>query len=168
MKLNRLPSGCIVKVSSDITEFRITLDVSSRKAQSPLSDVKLFAIYDADGSLFGELAYLWRKCTGRAECSLCDLSHGWNPLGRRGWRQRKGATASVSWIHRDELPSHVSTQIIGQLPCVVIDRNDQIEVLISSKALQACDGDFDAFERLLSQKLRALNHKPTPATQSQT
>jgi hypothetical protein len=58
--------------------------------------------------------------------------------------------------------------VIGQLPCVVIDRNDQIEILISSKALQACDGDFDAFERLLSQKLRALNDKPTPATQSQT
>jgi hypothetical protein len=50
----------------------------------------------------------------------------------------------------------------------VIDRNDQIEILIASKALQACDGDFDAFERLLSQKLRALNHTPTPAIQSQT
>tara|TARA_B100001063_G_C16622248_1_gene481329 strand:- start:562 stop:738 length:177 start_codon:yes stop_codon:yes gene_type:complete len=58
--------------------------------------------------------------------------------------------------------------VIGQLPCVVIDRNDQIEILISSKTLQACDGDFDAFDRLLGKKLRALNHKPTPATQSQT
>ena len=41
-----------------------------------------YAIYDADGSFLGELRYLRDKCLGKADCALCDLSHGWNPLGR--------------------------------------------------------------------------------------
>lgn len=131
-----------------------------------MSDIKLFAIYDADGTLRGELAYLWGKCTGRAECALCDLSHGWNPRGRRAWRQREGLTASVRWIHRDEVPDHLLPHVIGQLPCVVVDRHDQIEILISRETLQACGDDFDAFEQLLDQKLRALTIEQARATKT--
>ena len=53
-----------------------------------------YAIYDADGSFMGEVRYLRDKCLGKADCALCDLSHGWNPLGRSDWRRRKGVAAS--------------------------------------------------------------------------
>ena len=39
-----------------------------------------FAIYDADGSLAGELSYALGKLAGARRCALCDISHGWNPL----------------------------------------------------------------------------------------
>jgi len=103
-----------------------------------MSEHNLYAIYDADGSVFGELAYLWGKCTGSAQCALCDLSHGWNPLGRRAWRQRGGLARSLNWVHRDELPDHVLNQVMDQLPCVVLDRDKRIEILVSRDALASC------------------------------
>lgn len=116
----------------------------------------LYAIYDADGSVLGELRYLRDKCIGKAECALCDLTHGWNPLGRSTWRQRTGLAASLIWLHRDELPQHALLHLSGQLPCIAVDRDGGFDILISREALQGCEGDFTVFEHLLEQKVRAL------------
>jgi hypothetical protein len=37
---------------------------------------RLIGVYNAEGSLRGELAYLLGKLTGRAHCALCDITHG--------------------------------------------------------------------------------------------
>lgn len=115
-----------------------------------------YAIYDADGSLKGELRYFRDKCLGKAECALCDLSHGWNPVGRAAWRRRKDAAASLNWLHRDEVPAHVADKVAGQLPCVVVDVSGQIEIVIGREALRGCEGDFSVFEHLLEQTVRTL------------
>ena len=125
----------------------------------------LYAIYDADGSFMGEIRYLRDKCLGKAECALCDLSHGWSPMGRSDWRRRKGLAASLNWLHRDELPSYVAAQVGGQLPCVAVDRNGEIEILIGREALRGCEGDFSVFEHLLEQTVRALHAEPVPDTE---
>ena len=119
------------------------------------SEPTFYAIYDADGSFMGEVRYLRDKCLGKAECALCDLSHGWNPLGRSDWRRRKGVAASLNWLHRDELPGHVVAQVKGQLPCVAVDSGGEIEIVIGRDALRGCEGDFSVFEHLLKQTLRA-------------
>ena len=123
-----------------------------------------YAIYDADGSFMGEVRYLRDKCLGKAECALCDLSHGWNPLGRSDWRRRKGVSASLNWLHRNELPGHVDAQVAGQLPCVAVDRDGEIEIVIGHEALRGCKGDFSVFEHLLEQTVRALHAEPAPDT----
>lgn len=123
-----------------------------------------YAIYDADGSFIGEVRHLRDKCLGRAECALCDLSHGWNPLGRSIWRRRKGTAASLNWLHRDELPDHVAAEVQGQLPCVAVDRGGDIEIVIGREALRGCEGDFSVFEHLLEQTVRALHVEPAPDT----
>ena len=112
----------------------------------------------------GEVRYLLDKCLGITGCSLCDLSHGWNPLGRSDWRRRKGVAASLNWLHRDELPSHVAAQVGGQLPCVAVDRNGAIEIVIGREALRGCEGDFSVFEHLLEQTMRALHTRPAADT----
>jgi hypothetical protein len=122
-----------------------------------------YAIYDADGSFMGEVRYLRDKCLGKADCALCDLSHGWNPLGRSDWRRRKGVAASLNWLHRDELPGHVAAQVRGQLPCVAVDRNGEIEIVIGRDALRGCEGDFSVFEHLLEQTLRTVS-QTSPAS----
>ena len=33
-------------------------------------------IYNADGSLLGEISYVVAKYTGRGHCELCDITHG--------------------------------------------------------------------------------------------
>ena len=128
------------------------------------SEPTFYAIYDADGSFLGEVRYLRDKCLGRAECALCDLSHGWNPLGRPNWRRRKGVAAALNWLHRDELPGHVAAQVGGQLPCVAVDRCGEIEIVIGREALRGCEGNFGVFEHLLEQTVQALHTEPAPYT----
>ena len=46
----------------------------------------VFGIYNADGTFFGELGYVIAKLGGKRSCSLCDVTHGWNPFGKRQWK----------------------------------------------------------------------------------
>ncbi len=128
------------------------------------TEPNFYAIYDADGSFMGELRYLRDKCLGKADCALCDLSHGWSPLGRSDWRRRIGVAASLNWLHRDELPDHVAAQIEGQLPCVAVDRSGEIDIVIGREALLGCEGDFSVFEHLLEQTVPVLRAEPAPDT----
>jgi len=114
----------------------------------------------------GEVRYLRDKFLGKADCALCDVSHGWSALGRSAWRRRKGVAASVNWLHRDELPDHVAAQIEGQLPCVAVDRSGEIEIVIGREALRGCQGDFRVFEHLLEQTVRVLQAEPGPDNDS--
>ena len=134
----------------------ITFTHHSLKGIMVIPEPTFYAIYDADGSVLGELQYLRDKCLGRAECALCDLSHGWNPMGRSAWRQRKGITDSINWVHRDELPQHIATYVTGHLPCVVMASGNTIEIVVNRSALKGCEGDFSVFEHLLEQTVRML------------
>lgn len=128
-----------------------------------ITERSLYAIYDADGSLAGELRYLVDKCLGRADCALCDLSHGWNPAGKRAWRQQQGASTQLTWLHRDEVPRHVLAHVNESLPCVAMDTQGNVDILISKGQLAGCEGDFTAFEALLTHKLQGLVSEPIPA-----
>ncbi len=121
-----------------------------------ISEGSLYAIYDADGSLAGELRYLVDKFLGRADCALCDLSHGWHPAGKRAWRQQQGATTQLIWLHRDEVPHHVLAHVSESLPCIAMDSQGSVDILISKDQLAGCEGDFTVFEQLLVQKLQRL------------
>lgn len=72
-------------------------------------------------------------------------------------------------IDRDDgdmtLPGHVAAQVGGQLPCVAVDRNGEIEIVIGREALRGCEGDFSVFEHLLEQTVRALHAEPAPDTE---
>ena len=128
-----------------------------------ITKCSLYAIYDADGTLAGELRYLFDKCLGRADCALCDLSHGWHPAGKRAWRRQQGAATQLTWLHRDEVPDHVLTRVKEYLPCVAMDTNGSVEILISKDQLAGCEGDFTVFEQLLAFKLQGLAPESTPA-----
>ena len=121
-----------------------------------ITGCSLYAIYDADGSLAGELRYLVDKFLGRADCALCDLSHGWHPAGKRAWRQQQGATTQLTWLHRDEVPHHVLAHVSESLPCVATDTNGNVDILISKDELARCEGNFTVFEQLLAEKLQGL------------
>ena len=121
-----------------------------------ITGCSLYAIYDADGSLAGELRYLVDKFLGRADCALCDLSHGWHPAGKRAWRQQQGATTQLTWLHRDEVPHHVLAHVSESLPCVATDTDGNVGILISKDELAGCGGNFTVFEQLLAEKLRGL------------
>ena len=117
----------------------------------------LIAIYDADASIAGEIRYLLRKVFSNDTCALCDLTHGWSPLGKPAWRQRAETEPNIIWLHRDEAPEGLLDAIDGELPCVIADHGHRVEMLLDNETLKACEGDFATFTALLEEKLRALH-----------
>ena len=114
--------------------------------------MRLVGIYDADGGLAGELRYALGKLTGRGKCALCDLTHGWNPLGSRAWKQaRAGLPVELELVHRDEA---TGTQLaaVAALPAIVADDGEGWSEVMTSADIEACAGSP---EQLL-ERLRAL------------
>ena len=126
----------------------------------------LIAIYDADASIAGEIRYLLRKVFSNDTCALCDLTHGWNPLGKSAWRNRAETEPNIIWLHRDEAPEGLLDAVEERLPCVVADHGHRVEMLLDSDALRACEGNFATFTALLEEKLRALHNMQAPAAQN--
>ena len=83
--------------------------------------MRVVGIYNADGGLSGELRYVFDKLLGRSDCGLCDLTHGWNALGKRAWREAcRASTVPIELIHRDKAtPSQLTSA--GSLPVVLVE-----------------------------------------------
>ena len=116
-------------------------------------DHHIYAIYNADGSIQGELSYLAGKVTGQRECALCDISHGLNPIGKPAWRRSQKTQPKVEWIHRDEQPEALAQFTAGKLPMVALVSAGVSTTLLDREALQSCQGDLATFERLLEERL---------------
>lgn len=117
-------------------------------------------IYDADGGLVGEVRYVVGHLLGRAECGLCDITHG--PVRRKAsfdaLVDRLAARGHVVEVHhRNEQTSPQATASTGQLPCVLVadDPGGPWQVLVDADALRRCAGDVDAFAVVLDEALSA-------------
>ena len=116
--------------------------------------VRLIGVYDADGSLTGELSYFLRARVGLAHCALCDITHG-RVRERAEWRScRDRLPAPFVTFHRDDQPAAV--RALGlRLPAVVAETADgQLVEVASADALEACAGDP---ERLVAHIQAALS-----------
>ena len=100
-------------------------------------------IYNADGTLLGEIAYVLAKYTGRGHCELCDITHG-TLRRKRSWDEaceRHGI--EVELLHRDEVdPDRLVAA--GELPAVIARRNGTWVRVMGPSDLAACGGDPDA------------------------
>ena len=109
---------------------------------------ELVGVYDADGGLAGEARYVIGHVLGRAECSLCDITHG--RLRRKRefdeFRVRLGVPFDV--VHRNERGPEV-VAATAALPCVVAVTDAGLVTLLGRVELEQCDGDVDQFEYAL-------------------
>ena len=81
----------------------------------------VFGIYNADGSFFGEFRYSVLKVVGKSSCSLCELTHGWNPFGKRKWKTVcKSSDLDIQLIHRDEATAS-QLKTAGDLPSFITE-----------------------------------------------
>ena len=101
---------------------------------------RLVGVYDADGGLRGELAYLAGKIAGR-HCSLCDITH--SPVRRRqAWdAYSAGLPVPFDLLHRNERPEDIRAATTGKEPCVVAQTDDGRVVLVldSDRLVEAAD-----------------------------
>lgn len=101
---------------------------------------RLVGVYDADGGLLGELAYVAGKISGRRHCALCDITH--SAVRRRPEWTAYAESLPVPFIavHRNERTPTVEQISRGVEPCVVaeLDSGEAILLLTAS--------DLDAAE----------------------
>ncbi|WP_404386116.1 hypothetical protein LL946_06865 [Knoellia locipacati] len=116
---------------------------------------EVVGVYDADGGLRGELAYVVGHLLGRVECSLCDVTHAavrrkpeWDAMAAR-------LPVTVRLVHRNETTAteRAAWATVG-LPVVLgatVD-GDHV-VLLDREALGSLEGSVEAFEQALGRAL---------------
>ena len=115
---------------------------------------RILAIYDADLSVVGELAYAVGKLTGTRSCALCDITHGLNPFGKQSWRSYCLERPEVEWLHRNEVSDEMLTRLPTPLPCVIKqDGHGRLCTLLDASELMACRGEVQRFDEKLARAL---------------
>ena len=117
---------------------------------------RLTGVYDAEGSLRGELRYLARTALGGAHCALCDITHGRLREKARWREERARLPVAFEAVHLDERAPEVAAASEGHVPCVVAHTAGGAELLLGRDELEACHGDpaafVDAVERALARR----------------
>lgn len=111
--------------------------------------MRYVGIYNADGTLLGELAYVVRKYTGRGHCELCDITHG--TLRRKPEWDAACARSGLEIVllHRDEASAE-QLRAAGPLPAVVADDGSGWRLVAGPAELAACNGDPESLVSLLT------------------
>jgi hypothetical protein len=115
---------------------------------------ELIGVYNADGGLRGELAYIWGKARGTAHCALCDVTH--SPVRRkREWdRFVDGLGVRFDLLHVNELPADVAG--LGLAPPYVLARTEVgLRPVLDADSLESAHGSVGDFASLLAGALRA-------------
>ena len=123
---------------------------------------RLVGVYDAEGTLRGELAYWVGARLGRAHCSLCDITHG--SIREKGeWKAcRQGLPVAFDTYHRDDQPPEVRAALEGRAPAVVAETDAGYVPLLDGSALDACEGSPAALVTAIEQALARCGLGWTP------
>ncbi len=104
---------------------------------------RLVGVYDADGTLRGELTYWVGARLGQAHCALCDITHG-TFRERADWQAcRAGLAVPFDTVHRDELPPSLAG-FGAAFPYVAAETEHGPVLLLDAEAIEACAGDAEA------------------------
>ncbi|MFZ4583772.1 MAG: hypothetical protein ACOYNI_00925 [Acidimicrobiia bacterium] len=103
--------------------------------------VELVGVYDAEGTVIGEVRYWVGARLGRAHCALCDITHG---MFRRRpeWNQCEAALpVPFTTFHRDDRPDDVRAAGDGNTPIVLARLDDgSLLALVTPERLAELDG----------------------------
>ena len=117
--------------------------------------IRLVGVYDANGTIRGELAYWIGARLGRAHCSLCDITHS-AVRERPEWKACCASlTVPFQTYHRDDQPAAVRVAIGNAAPAVAAETADGFTLLLGPADLDSCGGSI---ERLMSAIESAVEH----------
>ncbi len=131
-------------------------DAHRPEDESDASSVdRLIGVYDADGTLTGELRYWIGARLGRAHCSLCDITHGL-VSEKSAWREcRDTLPVPFDTYHRNDMPESVREVSGLTLPAVFAETNGVARTLIDNDELERCAGDPEALLAAIQAALAA-------------
>ncbi|PKH37465.1 hypothetical protein SAMN05192575_101446 [Nocardioides alpinus] len=117
---------------------------------------ELVGVYDADGGLLGEAAYVWGKLRGTKHCGLCDITH--STVRRKGEWDRMAASlpVPVRLLHLNELDDELRASVAATGAPVVLGRDGSgWRELVGAAELDAMGGSVGALEVVLRRQLEA-------------
>ena len=104
---------------------------------------RLIGVYNADGTMRGELAYWVGARLGSAHCGLCDITHG-SVRERPDWKAcRTGLPVPFDTYHRDDQPGLVKQFIGERLPAVMAETDEGLVLLLGPDDLDRCAGSVE-------------------------
>ena len=115
---------------------------------------ELVGVYDADGGLLGEAAYVWGRLRGSRHCSLCEVTH--SPWRRKPtWdAMAAGLPVPIRLLHRNELDEGLASTVVRVGAPVVLGRaGDEWRVVAGAEDLSAVDGSVERLGTLLRARL---------------
>jgi hypothetical protein len=117
---------------------------------------ELIGVYDADGSVVGEIRYWVGARLGRSHCALCEITHG--PFRERSkWRELCDALpVDFTTFHRDEAPADVIEACGANFPAVCARVESKMVVLLCGVALDALGGDIDRLGAAIADRCAEL------------
>jgi hypothetical protein len=110
---------------------------------------RLILVYDGDSGLRAMLLDMVKKCAGREDCALCEITY--SPLGQRSsFRACKARLGvAVEELHRDQLPADWGISR-AQLPCILgCTGTERPVVLVPREEIIACRGRMNELEAKL-------------------
>jgi hypothetical protein len=119
--------------------------------------IRLIGVYDADGTITGELAYWVGARLGRAHCALCDITHGL-ARERSEWKTcRAGLPVPFDTFHRNDQPDEVRAAHGGRVPAVLAMTSAGIVPLLGPHELEDCAGSGDRLVASIEQAVEAAD-----------
>ncbi|CAB4922626.1 unannotated protein [freshwater metagenome] len=115
---------------------------------------ELVGVYDADGGLLGEAAYVWGKVRGTRHCGLCDITH--STVRRKGEWDRMVARlpVPVRLLHLNELDDDLRAAVASTRAPVVLAREAGTwRELVTAAELDDMAGSVDAFAAAVRRRL---------------
>ncbi|MEQ6901349.1 hypothetical protein [Nocardioides sp. YIM 152588] len=118
------------------------------------SVTRLIGVYNADGGLLGEVAYVWARARGTRHCALCDITHG-RVRRRPEWdRMVADLRIPVDLLHLNEIPPDVRQAVVAcGAPVVLAQTAAGLVPLVDSAELDALDGSVARLGDLLRARL---------------
>ena len=115
---------------------------------------ELVGVYDADGGLLGEAAYVWGKLRGTRHCGLCDITHS-SVRRKASWdRMAASLPVPVRLLHLNELDDGLRASVASTGAPVVLGRDGGTwRELVGAAELDAMKGSVHALEVVLRGRL---------------
>ena len=105
---------------------------------------RFIGVYNATGTLRGELAYWFGRRRGTTHCGLCDITHG-AVRERSHWKaSRSELPVPFDTFHLDDQPESVRPFATDHAPAVLVDTDGGPILLLGPAELDACAASTDA------------------------
>ena len=130
---------------------------NNKKPDKPIK--RLYCIYNANGSLIGEISYLWKKLFSDFDCSLCNISHN-TFTEKRIWKKEiSNFKYELEMLHLDEQSEDLQSFTKGATPCVVSKGESGFKIILSESQLKKINGDVPLFFKELNNILSLYKFK---------